>query len=232
MLLFLGRGIFEVGTEIGVAWYVSSLFWSFIIIYIINKIFDNKAKYVFALISIFFYTILFNKGNPFDEPMLFYGIMPFFLMRGIAGLSIGYCIFYFQSEINIHKVIAVIIEIVLTVIIVILTSVKNFYCNYPMIVISFIGLLYLNASNKIYSNNYLNLPIFSSLSKFSYTIFILQENIFRLFNKFVYCKNSGEEYSFVLWILCPFFICIILGVFVYYLLEHPIQKLIKKNLGL
>lgn len=201
MLLFIGRGLFEVPTtEIGVAWYTSSLFCSFVILYLIYKMFTDKSKYIFAFVSVLFYSSLFIKGNPYSEPLVFNNLINFFLMRGLAGLSTGYVLYYFlntQKYIIKNKITATIFEILLSIFFVCITLFKDIQYSYPIIIISFLFLFSLMVKKDGYFFKILNKPFFSFLAKYSYTIFIIQENIFRYFiNKLWYadCYIGGGKF--------------------------------------
>lgn len=233
MLMFIGRGIFEIPlTEIGVAWYVSSLFCSFVILYLLSKLFPNKTRYIFSLIAIFCYSALFNKGNPYSEPLLFNNFISFFLMRGIAGLSTGWLLFYFCKETNFHinKLLATSIELFSLILFIFITFFKRFNYNYPVIILSFCFIFFLFVKKAGYISIFFDKPVFSIFAKPTYTIFILQENIFRIFGKYIYYTNGGG-YDLFTWLLLPVIVSVFSGILVYLTFEKLIRKILLKVLG-
>lgn len=239
MLTFTGRALFECMTNIGVAWYVSSMFWGFIVYYLICQSVGSQKITIISLLVILGYSILMNKaiapGGIYGEPIVWNNTILYFLIRAISGMGLGYLIANFYQKNNEEtfpllskKYIATILEILLFYILIKISLVKTSPYSYPLIIFSFSILLYLFIVKKGIFSQFFEKNIFSFLGKYCYCIYLIQEDIFPLCFRYLWShEHIGVKNYPLTNIIVSIMSVILAGVILHYLIQ--IFNLLKKK---
>ena len=232
-LLFLNNSmISRIPSVTGVAWYINSMFYSIILYYIIYKLSDkNKFIYINSLIVFIAYSILFNKNYLYNEPIVYYDLFTFMLIRAIAGVGFGMLLYQANINIKINNKLQYfifgILELILIVTIIIYTSILTTKFAFPILLILFVVLFLLFINKVGFFSNLINKKCFSFMDKYTYPTYIMQWFIFYIFNKFVWHNDKiGATRYPILNIVFPILACCILGIITYYIVEN-IVKIIK-----
>ena len=221
----------------GVAWYINVMFWCYILYCLILRVFDEvKVKYVIGIIIFFAYSVLLNKMNLYAKP-LDNGIFTFKLIRGIAGMGMGYLIADFYATYNLKKTKIskkfiytwTLCEIFFTYLLIKIAIIKPISSAFPVMIICFIILFYsFLYKNGIFSK-LLDRNIVSFLGKYCYSIYMLQWVVFLILDKYLWRNPSfGAKIYPVANIIIGICLCILVGMITYHAVERPCKKLILK----
>lgn len=221
----------------GVAWYINVMFWCYILYCLILRVFDEvKVKYVIGIIIFFAYSVLLNKMNLYAKP-LDNGIFTFKLIRGIAGMGMGYLIADFYATYNLKKTKIskkfiytwTLCEIFFTYLLIKIAIIKPISSAFSVMIICFIILFYsFLYKNGIFSK-LLDRNIVSFLGKYCYSIYMLQWVVFLILDKYLWRNPSfGAKIYPVANIIIGICLCILVGMITYHVVERPCKKLILK----
>lgn len=225
-------------------WYVTTMLWTLLLLSGALKNFDkNKIKYCMSIIVFFAYGFIISSGGgKIDNPYInFGGITTMGMLRGIAGISVGYLIGDWYKE-NIKKIkewnVSIEGQILLTIIeasclyfiIKYMTYVKFTFKNDTLFLISFILIIVLFLLKKGFISRLLDTDIWNIFSKYTYSIYLSHQLVFMylaalLWNnsmKFV-VKHPIMNCSLTLSLV------LIVGVMVYHLVEKPCAAYLKKR---
>jgi len=227
-------------------WYVSSLFWGYLFYFYIIKNYEKKNVDLFvALLTFFCYAFLFHADNQHfgHHVQSFNYVFNAGFMRALGGMGIGYFIgnWFVTRENNCRKDVSIVSKLIYTAaegyLLVFLTNNLIFHHSSnvtPVILVFFFSLLFiLFLLQRGYISQSLNKPKFSTIGKYTYTIFIIH---FAILVPFVLLINSQLPLNILalnkLYLVQStyIFFCITLGVLTYHLIEAPISAKLKKVL--
>ncbi len=215
------------------AWYVDVLFWGYILYYSLFKLLDQrKSFYVTTLITFFCYSYLFTNLSsklPCSH----------FMIRGIAGMGLGYltAIFYISHENLINKKnntqpLYSILELVALSLLTKTTITKGTDSAFLIVLICFYFLFLDFLFKKGILSYIFDSHIVSFLSKYCFSLFLMQDMVFPVTNKLLWTNaDYGTTQYPILSILGGIFLCIITGIFTYYCVEQPFYRLLLKKCG-
>lgn len=226
-LTFINRAFAEFCTGNGCAWYVAVLFWCHVLFFCVYKI-SGKEKFIYvtAVISFISYSVLFKQTNIYNM-VPYGGMFTFFMVRGIAGVSGGlllYCITPLcenqSKETRLKNVFLGLIELI------VLSSLFRFcftkQINFPVFLVFLYALIYLFIKQSGFISKFLSKKLWYHLDKYCYSIYMMQEIMWPLLNKFLWQNASfgmNNHPLAVFWI--SNLIIIIVGISTYYLIEKP-----------
>ena len=217
----------------GHMWYVNVMFWGYILYYLIYNIFDkNKISYVIGIIVFCAYSILLKENGNQIEGYIF----SFRMVRGIAGMGLGYLIAYLYRncypcivKINDKKatIIWTVIEIISLFLIIKITLVKGVSISFAIIIVSFLMMFYSFLFNKGFLSKLFNVSWMSSFGKYCYSIYMMQYFPFFILKKYLWTREFVINYPLfnIILFVC---ICTIVGIITYHVVERPCKKLILK----
>ena len=107
---------------------------------------------------------------------------------------------------------------------------KRFKETYMVMLIASVSLFVLFLINRGYISRFFNRPIFSSIGKYAFAIYIMQEVSFVFFKNYIWRNEILVTTYPVLTIFISLALSIFLGVLTYHLVENPCAKYLKKNL--
>lgn len=230
-LTFINRAFAEFCTGNGCAWYVAVLFWCYALFFCVYKI-SGKEKFIYvtALISFAAYSVLFKQTNIYNM-VPYGGMFTFFMVRGIAGVSGGLLLSCIKrplhdSEINIIHLKNVFIGLIeLTVLYSLFRFCFTKQINFPVFCVFLYALIYLFIKQQGLVSKFLSKKLWYHLGKYSYSIYMMQEIMWPLLNKFLWQNASfgmNNHPLAVFWI--SNLIIIIVGISTYYLIEKPAYR--------
>ncbi len=234
----------------GTAWFVSTLFWVSVFYYYLIKNFERKyVNLVIALIVYFSLLLLVNGGHGYFKNH-YEMLNPFFnvgMLRGLASIGIGYFIAMFTENVktrvsennlpmikrftNFKYVAISALEIYLFVFLVQRLVFKvGDYTNDLVLVIMLIGLFVLFIFRNGFLSQVTNHKIFYELGKYTFSIYIMQEVVFRVLRKTLWINTSLVTNHPAETILITLLLCCLTGVVVYYIVEVPTLKMCKNGI--
>lgn len=228
------------GTINGTIWFISVLFWCSLFYFYINKIFERKYLnlIVWAIVVISYGTFLhisnFGAQGLITKNFYFFNAG---VLRGLAGLGIGYFIAMLYNSGFLQKCTKStqhFISVIETGIIAFFTYYLFFCPKIPgkttmTYIVCFSILFYLFLVKQGWISKLLNNKYLAKLGKYSYSIYIIHsavlcsilQTVFKPHIKFV-----QSHLGLCFWV--ELLLIVIIGILVYYLVEKPINKLIKQ----
>ena len=221
-------------------WFVSVLFWvSLLYTYFFKCFSKEKINLIIASLIIFSYSFLLHAYNGSIEGYQknFYYFINTGVLRGLAGIGLGYFISMLYKNISIkttsikNKLIYTFFEIYLFVFVFNNMLFHNLsYKNDLVIIFAFAALFILFLIKQGYFSRLLEKDIFVKLGKYSYSTFIMQFIIIYSFNHLIFKKNA-VFYNSSLISSHPFLVIIsmllaslLVGILTYHLIEKPCAK--------
>ena len=167
------------------------------------------------------------------------GIFTFRMLRGIAGMGLGYIVAYWYSHWNLSEKVTLsqkffvgMLECFLLFLLFKWTVIKSIPNYLIIIILIFISLFCLFLAQRGFLSRMLNNNICFQLGKYCYSIYLVQEFMTAPIKKFLWNNpNFGVLHYPAFNIFAAMFLMCIAGVIVYYLIEKPFYKIIKKKLG-
>lgn len=216
----------------GITWYVSVLLWVSLFYFYCYKNFEKKHFNLFTtLIIIFCYSYLIhaNAGNIQGHTTSWNYIYNAGVMRGLAGMGIGYLISVFYSSINVYKpkkfkkLLYTFVELFLLFFVFnnLAFHKINYYSNF-IIILGFIGLFILFLLKRGFISKIFDCDFSSIIGKYSYSIFITHLLVIDLFKYKIWKMQPELVYNAPIFtIVYTIAISIIIAVLTYYLIEKP-----------
>ncbi len=223
-----------------ITWYVSVLFWVSLLYFYVIKNFSKKIVDLIVPISVVFcYAFLIHafKGNVTGHIESRYFIFNAGVMRGIAGIGIGYLIYNFLKTVKPYT-----------------QTVKNFICytlaegilmffvinniifhkikynsNF-VIIVGFVALFILfllkrGAISRILDNKYSAI-----MGRYSYSIFVIHMFVLDAFSFYVWKPHPQfVEAHLYLNLVIPVICAVLAGIVAYHLIEVPAGRYLKKK---
>ena len=239
MIALLLTNIFTLN-KTGVTWFVSVLFWVSLLIFYCFRAFPRK--YFNLLIStavIFCYSFIIhaNGGNIYGNTETYYNIFNVGIMRGIAGIGTGYLLYMFLQTIKTYKAsnlksfLYTVLECLFLYYVInnLAFHKLKYYSNF-VIIIAFVGLLWLFILKRGYISKLLNNALFTGLGKYSYSIYIMHSFAIFTISKLFLLENKEFVILHPLFnIIAILLIAILLGVVTYHLVERPAARYLKNK---
>lgn len=219
-------------------WFVSVLFCSSIFYFYLYKITSQKwFNFITALLILFGYTIFLNfKGN--NHWGLYNGFLNTGLVRGIAGLGIGYFIAMLYNN-KFLKTCTTKTQIIISGLEIYLSSFLTYYLLFTskvpgktnfLFILTFCILFYCFLIKQGILSKFLDKGIFGSLGQYSYTIYIMQFLIMEILKYTVYNHNITFIKGHTSLVFTLQTIIVVLGgIIIYQFFEKPINRFIKKK---
>lgn len=232
-LLFLDDAYsVNIPTNNGAAWYINVMFWGYVCYYCVLKLFDHEKRlYVISLVVFCCYSVLLDKLHLYNQPQMF-GIVTIPMVRGIAGMGLGYLISEFYRRYTflpnrsyIRMTLYTVVELFVLYLLIRTAIIKKLDIAFPIILICFLLLFFLFLFKKGWVSCLLDRPAVSFMGKYCFSIYMMQEIMFPIVNRVLW-KNScfGASVFPVFNMICGIMLCIILGVFTYHLVEKPMRN--------
>lgn len=228
-------------TNNGCSWFVSVMFWGFIIFYSLYQIVDTKkVPFVVGLLTFSCYSILINKLNVYAEPYSLGGMFSYFFIRALAGLGLGLLLAY-TYRVSLNKkhsdkssrfcIGYGILETFILVLLIKFSVLKNIHTAYPIMVLLFASLFWLFLQKKGFLSQLLDCKLCSFLGRYCYSIYMIQELSFPVLNKFLW---QNTQYGILVYpianIVLGIFIICLEGVLIYYFVEQKGKQILTKVL--
>ncbi|MDY6382788.1 MAG: acyltransferase [Cyanobacteriota bacterium] len=225
----------------GINWYVSSCFWALLFYFtLLKNCKANIANWIIALITYFSYVGIVNIG--FGR-IVIYSFISLGILRGLAGIGLGYLVGLFIDNLNrvqlnlkIHTKINY-IAISIVEIYCLTFLIQNFVfhqinCNNPMIFIFvFVILFILMIYEKGLLSKILDNKISVFLGRYSYSIYVMQQTAFWIMQNSIWKNRSLILNHLTMCIIISLLFSILLGVIVYHLIEKPFVDFYKKQIN-
>ena len=227
---------------LGNTWFVSVLFWVSCFYFYLFKIINKKIfNIIVASIVYFCYVFYVNSYLVnYKSPFYTFGIFNYGVIRGLAGIGLGYFIYTLCQSIakksaadiipTSKKILYTIIETILLIFILVNLIFGNItFGNHLLIVLSFLFIIILFLMKNGYISNFLDKKVFQILGHYTYSIYITHI-IVRDFCKYIVYKHPGITFSHpVLCVIGTMITVVAVGIFGYHFIEKPATKYFKLN---
>ena len=240
LLMLQNIGITKEYATLDNIWYVSVLFWVSCLYFYLYKIADKKVfNLLMVLTAIFGYVFYINVSigkSPMHTDYIFnYGVI-----RGLAGMALGYIIYQLYEDNKImnpvnknsvfSKLLYTILECNLFLFIFVNILYKNMDYNNPLIIIATFAILFMLFIRK---NGYISILLENNFSKFigqyTYSIFVTHIVITKLWILYIFPYNKELVLNYPLQNIVMIFVLVFaLGILTYHFVEKPITKLLTK----
>ena len=226
--------------HLGLTWFVSVLFWSSLFYFYLLKNFESKyVNLLIPLIVVFCYSFLIHafKGNITGHTESFNFVFNAGVMRGLAGIGLGYLIFQFYKTIkskeqNLITILGcTLFEGILCFYIFnnITFHKINYYSNF-VIIVAFAVFFILLLLKRGFISRILNNAKLAILGRYSYSIYIMHIFVLRAFMVFIGNPHKHfVENNLALCITTQVILAVLLGIVTYHLVEVPAAKYLKNK---
>lgn len=230
-------------TDIGIniqSWYVSSLMLVLIFYFYIMKYLERPiVNIIISAITLFCYSFIVHaqNGSLTGEVTTYYNVFNIGIMRAFAGCGLGYLIASsgicnnYKTKYGIKVRIAFgLVELVLIVFLVYNMCLNKMkYTNDMIFILAFVLLFLIFIKNLGLLSNIFNNHFSEFLGKYTYSIFMTHRICFAILSVTLWKANIVTEHSF-LTILYSVVLAILFGIIVYYSIEKPAAKYLKRIL--
>lgn len=244
-LLFLdGTGLMRPFCNVGVLWFVGTLFWCSLFYFYIIKNFPKKnVDFAVALITFFGYVILISggKGNLSRLFVVYGDVLSLAFLRGLAGMGLGYFIANAYAVWGLEwreKKTAPLPALAFTAAEIWLLAANvwylcfhkiKFYNNF-IFIIMFVGLFLLFLAKRGYISRFLECNFSVWLGKYAYSIFLTHCLVRVVFLKCLWKVHPGFVLAYpVLNTILPVIVSVLTGMAVYHLAEKPAADYLTKK---
>lgn len=231
----------------GISWYISPLFWTFLLYFGLHKIIKKEKTFCFitAVMSYISYALVCNaNGGAFSRGMGF-GFVSLAMCRAIGGLGTGYLVATivqnlkgngFEERISDTKakriivfIIASIGEVVPLALILLNCFVKEFDFNTNLydVLLFAILMLFLPFKAGIFSK-ITNNKIFGFFGRYSYSIYVTQSTVILILQRTLWLNTDFVVNHALRCIGITLLFSFVFSVATYYIIEKPGAKLFKK----
>lgn len=238
--LLMIDGIGLTNKFLGITFFVSVFFWGSIFYFYLLKNFSKEIVNILVplmVVGCYSFLIHAQNGSVSVIDKTWFYVFNGGVMRGIAGIGLGYIINNIYSLIKTYTptmdkyVIYSLVEGTLLYFIFnnLLFQKLRYNSNF-ILIIGFVLLFILFLLNRGFVSNFFNNKLWGFMSKYVYSIFITHIFVLRLFRTFwgehkVFVANN-IELNIIGSIACA----VIVGIVVYYLVQLPVQNFMKKKL--
>lgn len=240
LLLLKNTGLTLELYDNGTAWFVSVLFWVSAFYCYLATLFDKKyTNLLFVLLIYFSLVLLVNGtgGNFCEHYNMVNSFLNVGMLRGISEIGIGYLLGMTYSHRNFESkkinslqfIIYSFLEIFLGYFCIREIFHHNvLFSNDLLYVILFTLLFYLFVLRRGIISKILDRQIFYNLGCYSYSIYIMQEVVFKVLNRTFWQHNTFIVTHPVLSINLSILCCLVIGILVYYLVEKNSKIIFNK----
>ena len=231
----------------GINWYVSSLFWVLIFYFVLLKYTKNKKKLnIFIGVIVYFsYMILLSAFNGGFGREVVYGVFSGALLRALAGVGLGYLIAVCAENVrnmpSVRNFKPSAVQNILITAVISLCELAFFalllvhflykekaYEKQFIVVILYSGLLLCMLTEKGILSRLCNNKIIGSLGKYTYSIYIMQQTSFYILQRTLWKNTDFVQNHALRCIAVSVLFSVVLGIAVYYIIEKPSARLLKK----
>ena len=222
-------------TNLNVTWFVCALFWCSLFYNALFRIIKDRFKFNFTVSIISYFNIVIYLNSPLRDYQVVHGIFSRAGAVAMALIGFGILLYQFFNKINwdnvkTNPIILTLLEAGLISYLTWGCVFKRFKETYMVMLIASVSLFVLFLINRGYISRFFNRPIFSSIGKYAFAIYIMQEVSFVFFKNYVWRNEILVTTYPVLTIFISLALSIFLGVLTYHLVENPCAKYLKKNL--
>ncbi len=235
---FLTDTLYAGKSYVGPAWYISILFWVTCLFYYLLKTHHKESVFlVIGVLTFFAYMACtrFGWGGPngLGSKDNFGWLIPQALMRGVGGIGAGFFVAQFYLSQNkknspLKPWHYTVLELFLLIMPCVCMFNKRMFPSNPiMLIICFIGLLYLFVIKKGAVSLFLEKPVFAKISRYMLSVYLSHQTItFPLLIKY---NQRASDFSSVWYgILVYFTAACLIGVIVHHTIELPATRFLKK----
>ena len=225
---------------IGIIWYIAPFFWSSLLIYAILKyIKPGVAGILLSMIAYWGYAINLNTLDGIFGREIAYSFVSLGMLRVAAGISLGVLISMgmeaFQKRFptirpsSVSVMLASALELGSLGLLLKLFVISNQpFQNMFSVIVLFTVLLICFVSHQGILSRFLNKPVFSSLGKYAYSIYVMQQVSFIILEKtFWKYTNFVTTHEYITLLISTCF-SIAVGILTYYLIEKPSSFVFRK----
>ena len=247
LALFLLNGtglVLEVTDTTVMAWYVSAMLWTMLLFMYLLKNFEKKYVDLLIVLLIFFsYTFIIHalNGRMYYHTLTYHGFINIGMLRAFGGIGLGYLIgeWYKVYSEKIEratvsaktKILITLAEFTFLFFIIynlLLHDIK--FNNRIIFVIVFAITIMLFISKKGFVSKFLENKIFSKVSRYTYSIYMVHLLVFETINGSLWKKQPDFLYSHPVLNLVIALTCVVLlGILVHHVIEVPSAKFLRKK---
>ncbi len=214
---------FILGTgEQGHLWFLPTLFWNFIIFYLINTIIKDKSSFALLLISLIFQKY-YNVYIKIDIFCLSTSINYIFYF------TCGYCFELWRKKIEAFLDKKIIYVFLFSIILSILLNIKyNFLNGYDNLFYNFIIIYFI--SYKLSKTKFANSNIINAIEKYSMSIYLFHDPLQYIILYIFFKKNLlNNEVMIFFYSICRIVGTILLSILIKKIIDYVITKAKDKN---
>ena len=225
-------------------WYVSAMLWTMLLFMYLLKNFEKKYVDLMIVLLIFFsYTFIIHalNGRMYGPVFTYYNFINIGMLRAFGGIGLGHLIgewYKVYSEKIEHAMVSTKTKILITlaefaclffiIYNLLLHNIK--FNNRIIFVIVFAITIMLFFSKKGFISKFLDNKIFSKISKYTYSIYMVHLLVFETINGSLWKKQPDFLYSHPVLNLVIALTCVVLlGIFVHHAIEVPSAKFLRKK---
>lgn len=228
----------------GINWYISSYFWAGIFLFgVLKNVKQKHADFVIGILVYISYVINLNYCHGGFGRETVYGIFSLGLLRGIAGMGLGYLMasgyeYIKQSDIrSFFQFKSKLVEVVLFTIletfsfgyILYFTVVHNLeYVNKFIFVVIFVVLFSCFVLNRGLVSKACNQKIFGILGRYTFSIYAMQQFCFTVMQKTIWKQQKFVKHVW-LCLAVSILLAVVVGSITYYCVEKPCAVFYRKR---
>lgn len=228
----------------GINWYISSYFWAIVFLYgLLKNVKPQNRNFILAILVYLSYVININYCNGGFGRETVYVVFSLGLLRGIAGIGLGYLIadmyeyirktkwkdFFAIKNEKVEFVVFSILEILSFGFLLIFTLLNKLeYQNKFIFVIFFVILFVCFILKKGVLSKLSNQKIFGMLGKYTFSIYAIQQVSFTVMQNTIWKSTALIEHA-GLCLLISVGVSLLFGVAAYYLVENPCAKIYRSK---
>ena len=230
--------------HLGVFWYASTMTWVLLLLHYSLKCFDkDKIKLAAGTLAFLIYGFIISShhGKINSPTLCFHGIVTMGMLRGLAGISVGYIIGdWYKNNIKMIKdwdvcfsgklLMSFVTMSCLYFIIKYMIFVKWTFKNDTLFLVAFILLIVLFLLNKDFISRLLNNNIWGIFSKYTYSIYISHIVVIAYLKAFLLMHSIKFMIKHPIFNFSMIMTSVILfGVIIYHLVEKPCASYLRKR---
>lgn len=223
----------------GINWFVFPLFWSLMLYWgICRAVTDGVKRCLLVSVMAFVaYVIVLQAGDGAFGRGFAYGFLPRTLMRGIAGVGLGYLLGVLSGAMGtrmdrMNRLVATGVETLFLALLFVNLFYAPWACDTQLVVVlAFSVVLLFMVGGRGYVFAFLNRPIFGILGRYAYSIYVASPLAFMLFD-WMCGRCLSLSSAATCWRGCGMmFLILVFGVVFYHLVEVPGAALINGRRG-
>lgn len=218
------------------SWFVCALFWCSLFYYALFRIIKDSFKFNFTVAIITYYNlVIYINSTGIRHQEVIDGIFSKSGTSAMGMIGLGILLYQLFHQINWNniKTNPIVLTLCEAGLITYLTwgcIFKKFKETYMVMVIASTALFVLFLINRGYISRFLNKPFTSTIGKYAFAIYIMQEVSFVFYKNYIWNQTVLVTTHPILTIFISLFLSITLGVLTYHLIEDPCAKFLKKKL--